>query len=558
MKPVFIFLPILFSFALISCSMLNDEKDLRAFIDMHLKIIEPKLKALNLASWNASATGEKKFYDEQAAVELEVRTIYSNKQEFEQLKKWKDAGNIKDTLLQRQLIVIYNNYLTNQNDTTLMRKIVEKAAAVQNKFNVFRPTIDGKEVSDNDIENILKTEKNSAKRQKAWEASKEVGKAVAADVIELVKLRNEAARQLGFRNYYEMSLIANEQSVDEVVSIFNELKVLTDEPYKKLKSEIDEKLAKKYGIKPEQMMPWHYQDRFFQEAPQIGTVDIDKYFKGKKIDELISTYYKNIGLPVENILKNSDIYGRKGKYQHAFSTDIDRLGDVRTMQSVVDNKYWTSTMLHELGHGVYSLNVRRDLPFYLRCETHIFVTEAIAMMMERQSENADWLHAMVGVSGKDEETIRTEGQENLRMHALIFCRWTQVMMRFEKAMYENPDQDLNKLWWNLVKEYQMVTPPEGRNAPDWAAKIHLSQAPAYYHNYELGELTASQLQHYIAKNILKQESIKEVCFANKPEVGTYLKEKVFAPGASLRWDALIKEATDEPLSAKFFAEEYIK
>jgi len=558
MKPVFIFLPILFSFALISCSMLNDEKDLRALIDMHLKIIEPKLKALNLASWNASATGEKKFYDEQAAVELEVRTIYSNKQEFEQLKKWKDAGNIKDTLLQRQLIVIYNNYLTNQNDTTLMRKIVEKAAAVQNKFNVFRPTIDGKEVSDNEIENILKTEKNSAKRQKAWEASKEVGKAVAADVIELVKLRNEAARQLGFRNYYEMSLIANEQSVDEVVSIFNELKVLTDEPYKKLKSEIDEKLAKKYGIKPAQMMPWHYQDRFFQEAPQIGTVDIDKYFKGKKIDELVSTYYKNIGLPVENILKNSDIYGRKGKYQHAFSTDIDRLGDVRTMQSVVDNKYWTSTMLHELGHGVYSLNVRRDLPFYLRCETHIFVTEAIAMMMERQSENADWLHAMVGVSGKDEETIRTEGQENLRMHALIFCRWTQVMMRFEKAMYENPDQDLNKLWWNLVKEYQMVTPPEGRNAPDWAAKIHLSQAPAYYHNYELGELTASQLQHYIAKNILKQESIKEVCFANKPEVGTYLKEKVFAPGASLRWDDLIKEATGEPLSAKSFAEEYVQ
>ena len=558
MRPIILFLPLLFAFALISCSVRNDENDLRAFIDKHLKLIEPKFKALNLASWNASATGEKKFYDEQAAVELEVRTIFSNKQEFELLKKWKAAGTIKDTLLQRQLIIIYNNYLTNQNDTTLMRKIVEKAAAVQNKFNVYRPIIDGKEVSDNDIENILKTETNSAKRQKAWEASKEVGKAVAADVIELVKLRNEAARQLGFKNYYEMSLTASEQSVDEIVAIFDELKTLTDEPFKKLKSEIDVTLARKYGIKPEQMMPWHYQDRFFQEAPQIGTVDIDKYFKGKKIDELVGTFYVHIGLPVENILKNSDIYGRKGKYQHAFSTDIDRLGDVRTMQSVVDNKYWTSTMLHELGHGVYSLNVRRDLPFYLRSETHIFVTEAIAMMMERQSENADWLHVMVGVSGKDQEAIREEGRENLRMHALIFCRWTQVMMRFEKAMYENPDQDLNSLWWNLVKEYQMVTPPEGRHAPDWAAKIHLSQSPAYYHNYELGELTASQLQQYIAKNILKQENTKEVCFANRPEVGTYLKTKVFAPGASLRWDALIQEATGEPLSAKFFAEEYVK
>jgi len=558
MKSLVFLLPLLFVFVLMYCSMRNDEIDLRAFIDSHVKIVEPKFKAMNLAYWNAAATGEKKYYDEQAAIELEIRTIYSNKKEFEQLKKWKKAGNIKDTLLGRQLIMLYNNYLINQNDTTLMRKIVEKAAAVQNKFNVFRPVLNGKEVDDNKIEDILKKERNSAERKKAWEASKEVGKVVAADVIELVKLRNKAARQLGFKNYYEMSLIASEQSVEEVIAIFNELKELTDEPYKKLKSEIDIKLSKKYGIEPENMMPWHYEDRFFQEAPKMGTIDLDKYFKGKKIEKLASTFYSGIGLPVENILKNSDIYGRKGKYQHAFSTDIDRLGDVRTMQSVIDNKNWMSTMLHELGHGVYSLNVRRDLPFILRIESHIFTTEAIAMMMERQVDNADWLHIMVDIGQKDKNIIAAEGRENLRMQALIFSRWTQVMMRFEKSMYEDPDQDLNKLWWNLVKEYQMVTPPEGRNAPDWAAKIHLSQSPAYYHNYELGELMASQLQSYIAKNILKQDNIREVCFTNKPEVGKYLETKVFAPGASLRWDALIKAATGEPLSAKFFAEEYVK
>jgi len=52
--------------------------------------------------------------------------------------------------------------------------------------------------------------------------------------------------------------------------------------------------------------------------------------------------------------------------------------------------------------------------------------------------------------------------------------------------------------------------------------------------------------------------MREVCFTNKPEVGKYLETIVFAPGASLRWDALIKAATGEPLSAKFFAEEYVK
>ena len=558
MKPLIMLLPLLFALVTMSCSLRNDEKDFRTFIDNHIKIYEPKFKAMNLADWNANATGDKKYYDEKASLELEIRKIYSNKQEFNRLKRWKDDQSITDSLLQRQLIILFNSYLTNQIDTALMRKIVEKSAEIANKFNTFRPVLNGKDtVDDNTINTILKNEKNSAKRQKAWEASKEVGKVVAPMVVELVKLRNEAARQLGFTNFYEMSLATSEQTVGEIVAIFDELKTLTDEPFKKLKAEIDATLAQKYGIKPDHMMPWHYQDRFFQEAPQMGSVDLDKYFKGKKIDELGRTFYANIGLPVDDILKNSDIYGRKGKYQHAFENDIDRSGDIRVMLSVIDNQDWMSTMLHELGHAAYSKNVSRDLPFLLRIETHTFVTEAIAMLMERQPSNADWLQAMVGVSTKDKEIIRAVGQENLRMHALIFCRWTQVMMRFEKAMYENPNQDLNTLWWNLVKEYQMITPPEGRNAPDWAAKIHLAQYPAYYHNYQLGELTASQLQHYIAMNILKQVQDKDVCFTNKPEVGKYLSIKVFAPGASLRWDELIKHATGEPLSAKYFAEEYV-
>jgi peptidyl-dipeptidase A len=558
MKPFIILFIFCFTITTMSIAMQNDEQELRAFIDNHVKIVEPKLKAMNLASWNASATGEKKYYDEQAATELDVRTIYSNKQEFAQLKKWKDSGNIKDTLLCRQLILLYNSYLTNQIDSMLMRKIVEKSAAIANKFNTFRGALDGKEVSDNEIDDILQKETDSARRQKTWEASKMVGKAVAPMLIELVKLRNKAARQLGYKNFYEMSLIAAEQSESEIVTLFDELAALTDAPFKTLKADIDTKLANKWGIKASEMKPWHYQDRFFQESPQVSNVDLDQYFKDKKVEDLAKIYYTQLDLPVDNIVKNSDLYGRTGKYQHAFETDIDRRGDIRVMLSIVNNQYWMSTILHELGHAAYSNNVRRDLPFLLRSETHIFFTEAIAMMMERQASNADWLSAMVGIPDSEKNAIRKAGEESLRMHGLIFSRWTQVMMRFERAMYQNPDQDLNKLWWDLVEQYQLIKRPEGRNEPDWAAKIHLSQSPVYYHNYELGELTASQLQHYIAVNVLKQTDTKNVCFANKPAVGDYLKTRVFMPGASLRWDELMKYATDEPLTAKYFAEEFVK
>jgi peptidyl-dipeptidase A len=50
-------------------------------------------------------------------------------------------------------------------------------------------------------------------------------------------------------------------------------------------------------------------------------------------------------------------------------------------------------------------------------------------------------------------------------------------------MYENPDQDLNKLWWDMVERYQLLKRPPGRNAPDYGSKIHIVSAPVYYHNY---------------------------------------------------------------------------
>ena len=52
--------------------------------------------------------------------------------------------------------------------------------------------------------------------------------------------------------------------------------------------------------------------------------------------------------------QRSDLYEKPGKSPHAFCTDIDREGDVRVLANIVPNEYWMGTMLHELGHSVYS------------------------------------------------------------------------------------------------------------------------------------------------------------------------------------------------------------
>jgi len=391
-----------------------------------------------------------------------------------------------------------------------------------------------------------------------WEASKAVGGAVEADLKELVKLRNRAAVQLHFKNYHELQLYLNEQNGDDLLKLFDELDELTRAPFAAAKAEIDQKLAADYKIKPDELMPWHYHDPFFQETPAVFAADLDAPYAKADIVGMTRDFYAGIGLPVDRVVARSDLYERPGKNPHAFCTDIDREGDVRVLGNIKPNDYWASTMLHEFGHSVYSTNnndIPQSLPYCLRMESHILTTEGVAMMFERMTKRAAFLKTM-GVAVENPKAFDETGAKTLKYRLLIFSRWCQVMLRFEKAMYETPDQDLNKLWWDLVEKYQMVKRPPHRSAPDYASKIHIVTAPVYYHNYMMGELFASQLHHAIAKEVFKGADPAGVVYAGDKAVGDFMRKKVFEPGRGLSWNELTKFATGEPLNAKAFAEDF--
>ncbi|MBN2009714.1 M2 family metallopeptidase [candidate division KSB1 bacterium] len=542
---------------LTGCGENQMENDLQTFIDAHVQKVEPIMKLMNESYWNASISGNAEDYDKSAEYELELRKIYSDTSDFAMLKTWQASGKIKDPMLSRQLDILYRSYLTNQVPEDLLKQIVEKGKLVEKNFSTFRGKIRGREVTDNKIQEILKTETKSTKRKDAWLASKQVGEVVANDILELVKLRNEAAKQLGYENYYVMSLDAAEQSPDELNSIFDELARLTDAPFRELKTELDGILAQRYGISPDEMMPWHYHDPFFQEGPLVYDVNLDSYYENQDVVELAKRFYQGIGLPVDDILARSDLYEKEGKNPHAFCTHIDRAGDVRVLCNVANNERWMETMLHELGHGVYDKNLDMQLPFLLREPAHIFTTEAIAMLFGRLSRNATWLQGMLNIDDTERANIEETVTQSLRLKQLVFARWCQVMVRFEQALYANPDQDLNTLWWDLVETYQFVQRPPHRQAPDWAAKIHFTIAPVYYHNYMLGELLASQLHFQLLSKVMPEAGNQSGTYVQQPEIGTYLKQNVFQPGSEYRWNEMIQKATGEPLNPAYFVKQFI-
>ena len=542
---------------LVSCNN-QDEMKLKEIISQTESSVRPLAKEANLAYWNGTITGDTAEFKKYSDANIKITQIFSNTETFASLKKIKENGKIKDSLLNRQLTILYNSYLSNQTDTTLLNAIINKTAALEQKYAEFRANYKGKDISDNEVERILQSSNDNKELMDVWMAHKNIGTHVATDVIELVKLRNKVAVSLGFDNYHTMSLELSGQNPEEISSLFDELDSLTKGTFGKLKDEMDSAFAIRYKVKKEMLMPWHFQGRFFQESPQLYPVDLDKYYKGKNLEQLTTDFYTSIGLDVSKIMSNSDLYEKPKKNQHAYCTDIDSDGDIRVLCNISDNEQWMGTMLHEFGHAVYSQG--HDIPenpYLLRNAAHTFTTEAVAMIFGRLSRNPQWMKQSLGIPQEEIDKIADDCNKSLKLQQLVFSRWVQVVYRFEKAMYANPEQDLNTLWWDLVEKYQMLNRPENRNSPDWASKIHIALYPCYYHNYQLGELFASQMHYYIVNNISKTGDFKNESYIGNKEIGTWMTKNIFNAGMKFEWNEMIERATGEKLTAKYFAGQFV-
>src|SRR5207247_3414014 len=111
-----------------------------------------------------------------------------------------------EPLVARQLDVLHDAFAPHQIDAELRRRIVELEVEVETTFNTFRGEIDGRRVDDNAIADVLRTSDDSVARRAAWDAAKQVGAEVADRVRELARLRNEAARRLGYRDHFALAL----------------------------------------------------------------------------------------------------------------------------------------------------------------------------------------------------------------------------------------------------------------------------------------------------------------------------------------------------------------
>lgn len=505
------------------------------------------MKDATEASWMAQTTGDPIWANKESEAETKLNIMFSQKDTYEIARKYLEEENLHE-IEKRQLFLFLNMMKENQLPEEILADLSKRSSDLNLLFNTFTPEVDGKKYGANDIRDVLINSDDQELRKKVWYASKEVGKVVEKDLLELVKKRNEAAKLLGYKNHYQMAFALQELDQKEVFSIFEGLIEQSDTAYRSMKKELDERLATKFGISPSDIRPWHYVDPFFQEAPTSDETNLDLFYIGKDLLQMTTETFGDMGIEVADLYDKSDLFPREKKNPTAFCTDIDREGDVRVLCNLQEDSYWMETNLHEFGHAAYFKYVDSELPFILRSCSHTLTTEAIAMMFGKMGKDPRWLRKYLIMNEEliDELSPQLEKLQQLGM--LIAARWIITFVYFEKELYENPDQDLNALWWKTVSDIQLVTPPDSTDQPDWAAKIHFTLAPVYYQNYLLGELMAAQLQRYIENSISPEIFTKAT--------GDMLINQYFKPGALYDWNEKISKITGEKLNPSHFCELY--
>src|SRR5512133_1798097 len=87
------------------------ENEMRAFIRSYEEKAIPLYRESSLASWNANVSGTAEDYSKSEKASFEYARIFTDTAAFAALKKLKESGEVKDSLLSRQLDLLYNAFL---------------------------------------------------------------------------------------------------------------------------------------------------------------------------------------------------------------------------------------------------------------------------------------------------------------------------------------------------------------------------------------------------------------------------------------------------------------
>ncbi len=447
-------------------------------------------------------------------VELENRKSnekYSQKISFFIEKIWNSDKNITDRLKQRQYFFSLNqipDWLK-----SLKKEIIDYENNLQNKqANIKSWYIEPDswkfiEVSRSKMSMMMLTEESEELRRACFEWIENIAKMFVKDLIRLVNKRNEFAKKLWYKNFYEYKTQTEERmSSNDIFKIFDKL-------YSKLSLKFDDIKKLEKEKMPNLRKPWNFSYMMAWDF----TKQEDKYFPLETIIDKRWKSYTALNINYQWAIMKLDLLERKWKYDNWFcyqpiptyfvnwekqSWQTNFTCNAIYWQVGTWNKTW-NTLFHEWGHAAHFSNMEQK-DIILNTEyppQSVAWAETQSMFLDTMFSSIDWAVRYATSLDWEKYPFGLYEKKVRKLHKISW-RWMlsiASVVKFEEVLYNTKNEDLTEkfvldLAKNIWLKYFDYSEPTL-----WiltVPHIYSWNSSAYYHWYWMAELWLAQIRKY--------------------------------------------------------------
>jgi peptidyl-dipeptidase A len=524
------------SLIVVSCSdTAQTEKLCRHFIHRHVERIKPIKHQLNEAAW-ATYTGQSSFQDylkeskhsdslymaDNKGKEYYQRllnNVYDNSTDFEMLVKIKKSGLLIDPVLKREFVRIFRDYIYIQNNWD---KAEEKQVALFEKF------YEMKRQENNFFDSLHTSGKLQA--QSEWISS---FTPLMDEFKDMIRALNADVKRMGYDNYFRLLMEYEDISYDELDSFVEMIDEATRNDYLLLLNRCKELISRENQLSFDQITPLHYR------IAHAEMITPDEWTKEDGQDEFIGRigdFYQTGGYDISSIYSKSDIWYKPGKINNSFFFCVDHDNeDFRIYSNSKTDAASLVSMIHEFAHAIHYSSIDNEVPYLLKSPGSV-AAEAVALYFDGKLYTSETMQQAAGLASLNSNPYFNEFRNPSR---LFFIRKLLRNIQFEKRLYENPDQDLNLLWWELNKKYLYFDAQPENRLPEWMTSQHIIHISGMNVSYLYALAFAAQLEAFFPDSDISA-----------------IKSKVMKWGDIKPWYELLQDATGEPMNIKYLINSY--
>lgn len=435
------------------------------------------------------------------------------------MKQLEDDGD------RRKASIVYSRLLHAQVETD--PQIAELRSSLSKRIGRHQPEFDSQPQSKDYLNNVYLYARSRPRRELAYRAINTLGAELSDDASQLFRLRNQAARKLGYSDYFRLVFSFSEISHDEYLTLLDALDSATIGPYENLINSVRNRVFNN------DVELW---DLSVGYAPAFR--EIDRYFPADSQLKYIKRGLRGLGFNIDDLPIYLNSIDGDSILPFALTLSVQPPYDVRIVLSLTDGLAATRGLAGEFGDALSGVLYSQPQGLFARVSGAW--SDGLSRLMSDIVVEDDWLREYAAVP---EDLIDRLG-EALRIRNLVEIRQTLTWLRFEYEAYRDPNRDLNKLYWQLHEKHMLLRKHE--EIMPWAMNAAFIDSPVSSQNRLLGRVISAQTLAYLKRS--------NTSVVGNPETRSFLEQNFYRFGGRFEWGELLERGTGEPLSPTYLLE----